>query len=227
MKQLLLVVGLSMGLSGASFAQQTVSAATASADTTMCIVDRTVSFGWGTLQLMDGREIQAYLPVPTLYPGIDFPFKYYSARPDSKPLPPSQIARVEDVRSMTAGSHYFETMRFPTEKKAKILAERVVNGPVELFLQAEQQRAPLPIPLPGAVAHTAIPYTNSHFFVRRDGKLMQVERGRFNTQMSQFLIAYPALAEKVARAEKTYHYRDMVTIIMKYNRYVENLQGSK
>ena len=197
----------------------------ASPDTMLCVIDKTLSFGWGTLRLTDGRAIQAYLPIPTQYPGIDYPFNYYFRRPNRKPTPPRQTAKVEDVLSMTAGPYYFETMRPAGTKKPKILAERVADGAVELFLQAEQQRAPLPIPVPGAVLHTTIPYTNSHFFIRRrGGALAEVDRGLFNAQVSQLLMDYPELAMKVARQEKDYHYRSLVAIITAYN---AHLAGGK
>jgi hypothetical protein len=199
---------------------QTAARPGAAADTVLHVIDKTLLFGWGTLKLMDGKEVQAYLPVFTMYPGMDFPFDYYFTRPDVKPTPPRQTARVEDVRSMSAGPYYFETMRLEGQKKAKILAQRMANGPVELFLQAEQQRAPLPIPLPGGILHTAIPYTNSHFFVRRSGVLQKVERSAFGSQISQCLFDYSELAAKVARGETGYHYRDLVSIITEFNQHV-------
>lgn len=190
------------------------------ADTALHVIDKTLLFAWGTLKLMDGREVQAYFPVFTQYPGMDFPFDYYFTRPEANPTPPRQTARVEDVRSLQAGPYYFETMRVDGQKKAKILAQRMANGPVELFLQAEQQRAPLPIPIPGAILHTSIPYTNSHFFVRRNGRLQQVERAAFGPQMSQYLADYPELAAKVAHGESGYHYRDLVSIMTAFNQHL-------
>jgi hypothetical protein len=196
--------------------QAAVPAGTA-ADTSLHVIDKTLLFAWGTLTRVDGQQVQAYLPVFTQYPGMDFPFNYYFTRPEAKPTPPRHTIKVEEVRSMTAGPYYFETMRLAGQKKAKILAQRMANGPVELFLQAEQQRVPLPIPVPGAVLHAAIPYTNSHFFVRRNGALLKVERSEFGSQISQYLSDYPALAMKVARGLPQYHYRDLVGIITEYN----------
>ncbi|WP_400192583.1 hypothetical protein [Hymenobacter sp. B81] len=163
-----------------------------------------------------------------MYPGIDFPFNYYSVCPNRKPLPPHQTARVDEVLNMTAGPYYFETMRLPGEKKAKILAERVVNGPAELFLQAEQQRIPLAVPVPGAGAmlHTAIPYTNSHFFLRVNGKLKEVRRDIFERQISTYLEACPELAQKIARGDKGYHYRNLISIVTEYNAYLQAQSAS-
>ena len=227
MKTLLLAVFLP--LSFVSHAQQAPAPAGpapavihsgAAADTALHVIDKTLLFAWGTLKLMNGREVQAYFPVFTQYPGMDFPFDYYFTRPEVKPTPPRQTARVEDVRSLQAGPYYFETMRVDGQKKAKILAQRMANGPVEVFLQAEQQRVPLPIPVPGAMLHTSIPYTNSHFFVRRNGHLQQVERAAFGTQISQMLADYPELAIKVARGESGYHYRDLVSIMTEFNQHM-------
>ncbi|GAB2795742.1 hypothetical protein HNQ93_003050 [Hymenobacter luteus] len=200
--------------------------ATAVTDTAEYRVNRYVSFIPGTLQLVDGRAISGYMPVPMMYPGMDYPFIYYLTHPNATPTPPKQVVRVDEVQSMIAGSHYFEPMRLAGEKKVKILAERVVNGPVELFLQAEQQSVPLAIPLPGVMAYSSIPYKNSHFFVRREGRLIKVDRGRFYMQMSQYLSDYPGLAKMIAKSEKGYHYPDLIRIVTNYNRYKSNLTGS-
>ncbi|GGG45047.1 hypothetical protein GCM10011378_21630 [Hymenobacter glacieicola] len=210
----------------ASEPRQGTTTTPASPDTAEYRVNRYISFIPGTLQLTDGRVVSGYLPVPTMYPGIDYPFIYYLAHPNSQPKPPKQDVRVDEVERMTAGKHYFEPMRLAGDKKVKILAERVVTGPVELFLQAEQQSVPLPIPLPGAVLHSSIPYKNSHFFVRRNGVLTKVDRGMFYMQMSQYLADYPGLAKMVARNEKGYHYQDLIRIVTNYNRYKSNLPSS-
>ena len=190
------------------------------ADTALHVINKALLFAWGTLTLMDGREVHAYFPVFTQYPGMDFPFDYYFTPPEAKPTPAYHTARVEDVRRLQAGPYYFEPMRIDGQKKAKILAQRMANGPVELFLQAEQQRAPLPIPVPGAILHTAIPYTNSHFFVRRNGQLQPVQRAAFGAQMSQYLTDAPELAAKVARGDSGYHYRDLFSIVTEYNQHI-------
>ena len=91
---------------------------------------------------------------------------------------------------------------------------------MEVFLQAEQQRIPLPIPVPGAMLHTAIPYTNSHFFVRRNGHLQPVPRAGFGLQMSHYLADVPELAAKVARGDAGYRYHDLVNIVTECNQHL-------
>jgi hypothetical protein len=226
MMKSLLLAGL-LPLSFGSPAQPASAPSSTSADTTLHVIDKTLLFAWGTLKRMEGPDIQAYFPVFTQYPGMDFPFNYYFTPPEAKPTPPRHEIRVEQVRSLTAGPYYFETMRLEGQKKAKILAQRVVNGPVELFLQAEQQRAPLPLPVPGGLLHAAIPYTNSHFFVRRNGRLQEVERTGFRAQMSQYLADAPALAARVARGDAQYHYRDLVSIIAEYNQHAALAPANK
>lgn len=78
----------------------------------------------------------------------------------------------------------------------------------------------MPISVPGAILHTSIPYTNSHFFVRRNGQLQQVQRAAFDSQISQCLADYPELAAKVARGESGYHYRDLVSIMTGFNQHL-------
>lgn len=217
MKKYLLCFSLLLS-SAALYAQDAAPAATP--DTASYRVNRFVMYSPGKLRLADGTEVSGYMPVTTVYPGIDFPFVYYLSHPDRKPKPKKQNVQIQDIVSMTAGAHYYEAMRVPTEKKVRILAERFVNGPVELFLQAEPESVPLPIPVAGAILNAAIPYKNSHFFVRRDGKLTEVNRSVFQMQISQYLSDYPELAVKVARGEKEYHYRNMVGIITEYNRHM-------
>ncbi|MCB2378659.1 hypothetical protein LGH70_13745 [Hymenobacter sp. BT635] len=216
----------------ATAAQQVPSAASAAAsiafsDTAVYRPNRFVYFMPGTMQLMDGRTVRGYLPVQTTYPGIDYTFIYYLAHPESKPKPAKQVVKVAQVQSMTAGKHYFEAMRVPGQEKVKILAERFVNGPVEVFLQAEAQRMPLPIPVAGAMLHSAVPYTNSHFFVRRNGILTKVERSSFSKEMSQYLKDYPELAAKVLKGEKNYHYRNTLAIITEYNAHLGGATGGQ
>jgi hypothetical protein len=175
----------------------------------------------GTLRLLNGTEIKGYFPAPEMYPGIDFPFVYYLSSPSHKPKPQKQNAKIADIVSMTAGTHYFETMRIG-DKKAKILAERFVEGPVELFMQVEPESIPLPIPVAGAFLHTAIPYKNSHFFIRLDGQLKEVRRDIFERQISTYLKACPELAQKVARGEQNYRYRDMIRIVNEYNAFISS-----
>ena len=132
---------------------------------------------------------------------------------------------MQDVKCMTAGSHYLEPMRLPGEK-VKIMAERFVNGPVEVFLQADQKSVPIVVPLPSALLMSGIPYTKSHFFVRRNGVLTQVDRGMFYMQMSQYLADYPELAKRIAHAEKGYHYKDLLRLVSSYNQFTTNRAGA-
>lgn len=169
--------------------------------------------------------IKGYLPITTLYPGFDFEFIYYLTHPGQKPKPMKQEVEMKDIKRMIAGAHYLEPMRLPGEK-VKIVAERFVNGPVEVFLQADQKNVPIVVPLPSVLLMSGIPYTKSHFFVRRDGVLTKVNRDRFYMQMSQYLSEYPELAKRIAHAEKGYHYKDLLRLVSSYNQFVANLKGS-
>lgn len=221
---LLLLLGTSFG----ARAQQTTAPAAAAAaptDSGAYVANRFISFIPGQLELLDGRIITGYMPVTTMYPGLDFEFIYYLTHPDRKPKPEKQEVRMQDVKRMTAGSHYLEPMRLPGEK-VKIMAERFVNGPVEVFLQADQKSVPIIVPLPSPILMSGIPYTKSHFFVRRNGVLTQVDRGMFYMQMSQYLADYPELAKRIAHAEKGYHYKDLLRLVSSYNQFTANLQSA-
>ncbi|TGE20510.1 hypothetical protein E5K00_21185 [Hymenobacter aquaticus] len=184
-----------------------------------------------TIRLLGGGTVQGYVSIPTMYPGIGRNFSYYLTNPKSKPRPKRQKMEITRVHSITAGPHYLETMLLPDELDdelydPEILAERFVNGPVEVFLQAEEQSVPVPIPVAGSILSAAIPYTNSLFFVRRKGLLMQVDRGTFREVMSQYLQDAPELAAKVRAGEKNYHYRNLISIITEFNAYVGRPVGS-
>ena len=86
MKTLLLAVLLPLTFGG--HAQQASVPSAPSADTTLHVIDKTLLFAWGTLKRMEGPDVQAYLPVFTQYPGMDFPFNYYFTPPEAKPTPP-------------------------------------------------------------------------------------------------------------------------------------------
>ena len=190
-----------------------------------------VDFLPGSLRLLDGRTIQGYMPIPMRYPGLSADLFYYLAHPQSKPRPKKLKMEITKVHSITAGTHYLETMLLPDDSgpelyDPEILAERFVNGPVELFLQADAQQIPVPIPVAGSILSAGIPYTNSHFFVRRNGFLMQVSRGSFKEEMSQYLQDYPALAAKVRGGERNYHYRNLISIITEFNAHIDNNPGT-
>ncbi|MBD2713704.1 hypothetical protein KBK19_01505 [Microvirga sp. STR05] len=214
----------------ASTAQQPDSSAAEASAKAVYRENNYVSFLPGTIRLLDGHLIQGYVPIPTMYPGIGTDFIYYRAHPKSKPKPKKQTVEISRVHSITAGAHYLETMLLPDGSDElydqEILAERFVNGPVEVFLQAEAQSIPVPIPVAGSILGAAIPYTNSHFFVRRNGFLMQVYRGSFKEVMSQYLQDYPELAAKVRAGEKDYHYRNMISIITEFNAHIGSTSGT-
>jgi len=191
-----------------------------------------VDFLPGSLRMLDGRTIQGYVPIPMQYPGLGANLFYYLANPRSKPRPKKLKLEITKVHSITAGTHYLETMLLPDGADSElydpeILAERFVNGPVEVFLQAEAQHIPVPIPVAGSIMSAGIPYTNSHFFVRRNGLLMQVDRGSFKDVMSQYLQDYPELAAKVREGEKNYHYRNLISIITEFNAHTGSTPGAR
>ena len=93
----------------------------------------------------------------------------------------------------------------------------MVDGPVELFTFADPKSVPIPVPLPGATAVFAIPYINNHWYLRRNGELIEVRRGQFEKQIADYVQDSPALAAKVLSKDKDYQYQDMIRIITEYN----------
>lgn len=112
---------------------------------------------------------------------------------------------------------YSETLSI-NGKSLHLLAARLVAGPVELFNFAEAKSVPVPLPVPGGIIPiVGIPHTKNHWYLRRAGVVTEVKRGRFEEQVAEYLKDVPALADKVRRGEKAYHYQDMPKIVTEYN----------
>ncbi|SMB94039.1 hypothetical protein SAMN00120144_2328 [Hymenobacter roseosalivarius DSM 11622] len=211
MKQLLLVVGLVLGLSGVGFAQQDT------LDVNSTKPGREYrGFALGEVTTPEGRKIRLYLPVST--DGFGKVLSFYDKSPDIRSKPKMKMIGVDKVQSMVVEGIYSETMIVEGKNK-KVLATRLLEGPAELFNYAEAEAIPIPVaPLAGAVmVMAAIPYTNNHWYVRRGGELVEVKRSIFRQQMTEYFKDCPELAQKIQQDLSDYQYRDMRAIIAQYN----------
>lgn len=214
MKLLLLGMFL-LALHSAGHAQH--SPTTTPADTSR-LTDTSERSGYalGEVVTPEGRLVKAYFPKSVN--GFEKTISFYYANPEARPAPKPHYISVDKVRSMTVREQYSETLAM-NGKSLHLLAARLINGPVELFNFAEAKAVPLPIPIPGAslIPVLSIPYTSNHWYLRRSGELVEVKRGKFEEQLSEYLSAQPTLATKVRAKDEGYQYQDMVRIISEYN----------
>lgn len=208
--------GVLLLLATASYAQQSPAISTP-ADTTRAAETSSKSeYAPGEVVTPDGKLVKAYFPISVN--GFEKTISYYYSHPEVRPFPKPHFISVDKIRSMTVRGQYSETLAL-NGKSLHLLAARLVDGPVELFNFAEAKSVPLPIPIPGAVLVpiVGIPYTKNHWYLRRGGELLEVKRGKFEEQISQYLSTQPELAAKVRSKADGYQYQDMVRIISEYN----------
>lgn len=211
-----LLPGVLLLLATASYAQQSPAISTP-ADTTRAAETSSKSeYAPGEVVTPDGKLVKAYFPISVN--GFEKTISYYYSHPEVRPFPKPHFISVDKIRSMLVRGQYSETLAL-NGKSLHLLAARLVDGPVELFNFAEAKSVPLPIPIPGAVLVpiVGIPYTKNHWYLRRGGELLEVKRGKFEEQISQYLSTQPELAAKVRSKADGYQYQDMVRIISEYN----------
>jgi|GEM_PF-2748806 len=176
----------------------------------------------GDLNRTNGTEERAYLPARHL--GYERILYYYYSPPGQKGSKREQL-KMDGVRSMTVHGRYFEKLIINSEA-TDILALRMVQGPMELFGYAQPKAVPLPIPVPGgAMVSTVLVdgYTKQRWFVRQQGSVVPISKGKFAVQMSALLSNYPALARQVSAGEEGYRYENIQAIVREYNDYLNKL----
>jgi hypothetical protein len=109
-------------------------------------------------------------------------------------------------------------------KSEKVLAPRLLNGPVELFTLSETNNIPIPIAIGGIMSIATLPglnYANNLWYLRRSGSpLVQVSRGKFREQLVAYVKDAPDLAAKITAGHPDYRYQDMIRIIQEYNSFL-------
>ncbi|GAB3827594.1 hypothetical protein [Hymenobacter jeollabukensis] len=169
----------------------------------------------------DGRRVRAYLPTDAF--GFEALVPYLSTNPEVRPFPKTKVVKVELLRSMTVRERYYETMRLPGDAHPRIMAWRVVNnGPVELFVYSDSAVPMVPLLGLGVGLLTAALSTipNSHWYLRRDGQLVPMERVNFREQMSQYVQDCVALRTQIQGGADGFRYSDMPNIVSLYNQYL-------
>jgi hypothetical protein len=170
----------------------------------------------GTVVTPEGRVVKGYFPGSIN--GFEKTISFYLTHPEVRPFPQPKYISVDKIRSMTVRGFYFETLQ-KNGKSLHVLACRLVDGPVQLFNYAEEKGIPIPLPVVGfgLIPLASIPYTNNHWYLKRNGELTVIDRNRFVFEASSYFADYPALAQKIKAKDKDYQYQDMVRIVTEYN----------
>ncbi|GAA4035274.1 hypothetical protein GCM10022409_19870 [Hymenobacter glaciei] len=182
----------------------------------------TDTFYLGAFTATDSTKIQAYLPATRN--GYERAIDYFETPPGRQPHPKRYSLNIIQVHTMRVHGRYYENL-FVDDESIDVLALRVLRGPVELFTYAEPQSVPVPIPVPGAgMLVGGASYINTHWYLRRQGTVLKVRRGKFAEQLSAYFADCPALAQAVARGDEHCRFRDTPRLVAQYNQYLESLR---
>ncbi|TPG72401.1 hypothetical protein [Hymenobacter nivis] len=137
---------------------------------------------------------------------------------------------VDKVKWMKVAGLYQEHMVLKG-KPQRIIATRLIDGPVELFNHTQVD--PMVVPVPGAGLVTAVVagavaggamaaagaggIKERHWYLRRNGELLKVSRVHFVEQLTDY---FQDDAEVVAALQREQvRYPDMVAVVEAYNRH--------
>lgn len=209
MKQLLLTISLLLAVPLLTRAQESSSDTTHIQDTS-----KRSDMAWSEITLASGRKVEGYFSLISI--GMEKQIYYCETNPEKKPRPTMKLVKIDNIQSITQRGIYAESLRHGG-KSLRILAPRVVDGQVELFVYAEPQRIPVPVPLPGAVAIIGINYTNNHWYLRRNGMLTIVTHSNFQELMSSYTTDCLAIKAQISNSADGFRYKDMPNIVRLYN----------
>jgi hypothetical protein len=178
----------------------------------------TDTFYLGEFTTTDGTTLRAYLPTTRM--GYERILDYFQTPPGQKPAARRYTLRMEQVRSMRVHGRYYENLLDDGET-TDVLALQLLTGPVEVFTYAEPRSVPVPVPIPGAgMLIAGAGYTNNHWYLRRNGEITKLRRGKFAEQLSSYLADCPALAQQVASGAEHYRYQNTLSILSEYNQFL-------
>lgn len=152
-----------------------------------------------------------------------FGYKYFPYAPKGKfAVMPSRglkrkhylFVKVKNIQSIRYADLTYQSVQ-ATGSSKEYLAREAVTGPVTLYVYTEAKSVPLPIPVAGAILHTAIPYDNSLLFLRRGNETVRINRAIYSEMMTAYFSDRPDLVEKIKN--RTYKYRDTEALVREYN----------
>lgn len=176
----------------------------------------------------DKRHSVFMQPKPNGY-AKTLPFKR-TAEATCRALTEPLYISVDKVKWMKVAGFYQEHMVLKG-KPQRIIATRLVDGPVELFNHTQVEQVVVPIPgvglaaaaVAGAVVAGTMLATNAggiverHWYLRRNDELVKVSRANFMEQLTAY---FQDDAEVVAALQRgQVRYPDMVVVVESYNRH--------
>ncbi|WP_426060999.1 hypothetical protein [Hymenobacter sp. B1770] len=172
---------------------------------------QTFEFTKATVTGPDGKTHEVYVPLSS--PGFADLLPFFRRKEDidkfgSVPLNIS----VDKVQTIQANGYYFEHLMLKG-KRQHILGARLVNGPVELFNYTKTKR--ISESGPNMYTNSYTVYPKRHWYLRRQGELVEVSRNNFIPQLTEYFKDEPAVVAALTNQEL--RYRDMVALVMAYN----------
>ncbi len=122
--------------------------------------------------------------------------------------------KVKDIESI----HYSDlsyVQIIPENDRLEYLAREATTGNLSLYTFTEHVKAPVIVPVAGAVRAFSIPYDNSFFFIDNGAGIKKISRHNYQEELLDFVGSDENLARKIK--DKTYKYRDIETIVLEYN----------
>jgi len=173
----------------------------------------TQRFGFGKAAILgsDGITHTACVPLSPVGFGPLLPF-YRREGEVGKLLHDPLNINVDKVQSMQVNELRLEHIVLKA-KQLHVLATRVAEGPVELFDYTQTKQIPLGGPQMGTISYLV--YPKRHWYLRRQGELVEVSRHDFSAQLTQYFQDDPATV--AALAGKQVAYRDLLGLVMFYN----------
>ena len=129
-------------------------------------------------------------------------------------LKEAETYKVKDIESL----HYSDLSYIqinPENDRLEYLAREATTGNLSLYTYTEEVKAPVIVPVSGAIRAFAIPYDNCLFFIDNGFGLKKINRSNYQAELLELVGSNEALAQKIK--DKTYKYRDIETIVMEYN----------
>ena len=214
-----------MGIAGLAQAQNDLAITDTTGYLKSAYQKTTNIFYQGVAQQTEGGPVLAYWPASQL--GFENSLDFFYDPPTKGSRATRQTVKVSELTSLTVHGRYFE--RIPSSVRGlHVMAMRVVDGPIELFLYAKPGVVPIPFLFNIASANTLVfgalfvdAYTNNQWYLRENaGDFVKVRRSHFVEQMSAYVSDDETLAQKIVAAEKEFKYSDMISIITAYNQHL-------
>jgi hypothetical protein len=172
-------------------------------------------FGRASVLAVTGKTYQLYVPINRYGFSHEVPVFQQETnlrRFDAQP----QLMAVDKIQSVQTSETYLEHMVL-NGRRQHVLALRTVNGPVELFSYVETKRFHMTahdIGLKQNIGYIPNP-DKQHWYLRRQGQLIEVQPGTFAQQLAAYFQDDPATVASLTSGAATY--RLLEPLVAAYN----------